>query len=209
MRLATPALLVAVLLVVSPAAAAFAVTAGCVHGKPCFGTIKGDHLEGTNGDDEILARGGRDFVDARGGSDVVHGGWGADGDEYAPGGLFGDSPKMSANSSRDGNDALYGGDGRDVLYGFGGSDLLVGGGKTDYIFAGEFRSGVGRPGVVASRNPGVDVVNAGEGGDHIEAIDRRRDVIHCGGGKDAVWFDEKLDVVSPDCELKNVIYGAG
>jgi Ca2+-binding RTX toxin-like protein len=208
MRLATPALL-AVLLVVFPAGAAIAVTAGCIHGKPCFGTVNDDHLEGTNGDDKILARGGRDFVDARGGSDRVYGGYGADGDEYVPGGLFGDSPKMSADSSRDGNDRLYGGGGRDVLYGFGGSDLLYGGGGVDYILAGEFRTGMRRPGVATSRNPGVDIVSAGADGDHIEAIDRRRDVIDCGGGKDAVWFDEQLDVVSANCELRNFIWGAG
>src|SRR5215213_8484174 len=66
-----------------PAGAAFAVTAARNHGKPCFGTIKGDHLQGTKGDDEILARGGLNFVDARAGSDVVHGGSGDDGDGYA------------------------------------------------------------------------------------------------------------------------------
>ena len=94
---------------------------------------------------------------------------------------------------------LYGGDGRDSLYGFGGSDLLVGGG-VDYILAGEFRMSMGRPGVATSRILGVDIVSAGAGGDHIEAIDRRRDIIDCGSGKDAVWFDVGLDVVSPNCE---------
>jgi Ca2+-binding RTX toxin-like protein len=180
-----------------------------VHGKPCYGTVTDDHLNGTNGGDEIHARGGRDFVDARGGSDVVHGGVGADGDEYASGGLFGDSPKMSANSVRDGDDRLFDEDGRDVLYGFGGSDVPVGGGEADYVSAGEFRTRMGRPGVATSKNPGVDIVSAGAGGDHIEAIDRRRDIIDCGGGKDAVWFDEGLDVVSPDCEVRNFIYGGG
>jgi Ca2+-binding RTX toxin-like protein len=138
---------------------------------------------------------------------MVLGGFGADGDEFVPGGLFGDSPKMSANSSRDGNDKLYGGDGRDSLYGFGGSDLLVGGGGVDYILAGEFRMSMSRPGVATSKNPGVDIVIAGAGGDHVETIDRRRDIINCGGGEDAVWFDVGLDVVSPNCERKNFIFG--
>ena len=209
MRLATPALFVAVLLVSFPGGVAFATTPGCSHARPCYGTGTDDHINGTTGEDEILARGGRDFVDARGGSDVVHGGVGADGDEYAPGGLFGDSPKISANSVRDGDDTLFGGGGRDVLYGFGGSDMLIGGGEDDYIFAGEFRARMGRPGVATSKNPGVDIVSAGAGRDHIEAIDRRRDVIQCGDGKDAVWFDEGLDVVSPDCEVRNFIYGSG
>ena len=44
------------------------------------------------------------------------------------------------------------------------------------------------------------------GYDRIEAADDRRDVIDCGGGKDAVWFDERLDTVSADCELRNVIH---
>ena len=52
-------------------------------------------------------------------------------------------------------------------------------------------------------------MSAGAGGDHIEAIDRRRDIIDCGAGKDPVGFDEGLDVVSPDCEVKNFIYGGG
>jgi Ca2+-binding RTX toxin-like protein len=207
MRLVTPALLVAALLFTFPAGAAFAAKAGCIHGKPCLGSGTDDHLRGTSGTDRILARGGRDFVDARGGSDVVEGGSGDDGDEFAPGGLFGDSPKMSANSNRDGNDMLYGGDGRDSLYGFGGSDLLVGGDGVDYILAGEFRMSMNRPGVATSKNPGVDIVSAGAGGDHVEAIDRRRDIIDCGGGVDAVWFDVGLDVVSPNCERRNFIFG--
>jgi Ca2+-binding RTX toxin-like protein len=207
MRLATPVLLVAALLLVFPVGAAFAVNAECKHGKPCMGSGKGDHLRGTSGVDRILARGGMDFVDARGGSDKVFGGRGDDGDEFVPGGLFGDSPKMSADSSRDGNDMLYGGDGRDLLYGFGGSDLLVGGGGADYILAGEFRMSMSRPDVATSKNPGVDIVNAGSGTDHIEAIDRRRDIINCGSGTDAVWFDVGLDVVYPNCERRNFIFG--
>ena len=207
MRLATPVLLVATLLFVLSAGAAFAAKAGCIHDKPCLGSGTDDHLSGTGGADEIMARGGRDYVDARGGSDTVLGGRGADGDEFVRGGLFGDSPKMSANSSRDGDDMLYGGDGRDSLYGFGGSDLFVGGDGADYILAGEFRMSMGRPGVANSKNPGVDIVSAGEGGDHIETIDRRRDIIDCGSGEDAVWFDVGLDVVSPNCERKNVIWG--
>ena len=207
MRLATPVLVVAALLFVFPAGAAFAANGGCMRDKPCFGSDADDHLTGTSGTDRILARGGRDFVDARGGSDTVLGGLGADGDEFVPGGLFGDSPKMSANSSRDGNDKLYGGGGRDSLYGFGGSDLLVGGGGVDYILAGEFRMSMARPGVATSKNPGVDIISAGPQGDHIEAIDRHRDIIHCGGGDDAVWFDVGLDVVSPNCERKNFIFG--
>jgi Ca2+-binding RTX toxin-like protein len=207
MRLATPVLLVATLLFVLSAGAAFAAKAGCIHDKPCIGSGTDDHLRGTGGTDEIMARGGHDYVDARGGSDTVFGGRGADGDEFVRGGLFGDSPKMSANSGHDGDDTLYGGDGRDLLYGFGGSDLLVGGDGVDYILAGEFRMSMGRPGVVNSKNPGVDIVSAGADGDHIETIDRRRDIIDCGSGKDAVWFDVKLDVVSPNCELKNFIWG--
>ena len=207
MRLATPVLMVAALLFVFSAGAAYAAKGGCVRDKPCFGSGADDHLRGTSGNDKILARGGRDFVDARGGSDTVFGGLGADGDEFVPGGLFGDSPKMSANSSRDGNDMLYGGDGRDSLYGFGGSDLLVGGDGVDYILAGEFRMSMGRPGVAISKNPGVDIVSAGPEGDHIEAIDRRKDIIDCVSGKDAVWFDVGLDVVSPNCERRNFIFG--
>ena len=207
MRLATPVLMVATLLFVFPAGAAFAAKVGCTNDKPCVGSGTDDHLRGTSGSDKILARGGRDYVDARGGSDTVLGGNGADGDEFVRGGLFGDSPKMSADSRLDGNDRLYGEDGRDSLYGFGGSDLLMGGKGVDYILAGEFRMSFGRLGVATSKNPGVDIVSAGPGGDHIEAIDRHRDIIDCGSGLDAVWFDVGLDVVSPTCERKNFMFG--
>lgn len=209
MRLAALALAVVVMLLLFTSAAAFAVSAGCVVGKVCYGTRIDDHLTGTNEDDEVLARGGRDFVNARGGSDIVHGGSGADGGEFSRGGLMGDSPGMSVNSNRDGDDIIHGGDGRDTMYGFGGDDLLVGGESSDYIFAEEFRTRFGRPGFARSKNPGKDTVNSGAGGDHIEAVDGRRDVIACGGGKDAVWFDERVDTVASDCELKNVIHSGG
>jgi Ca2+-binding RTX toxin-like protein len=207
MRLATPVLVMAAILLGFPAGEAFAAKDECVHDKPCMGSGADDHLRGTGGEDRILARGGQDFVDARGGSDTVFGGQGGDGDEFATGGLFGDSRKMSADSRRDGDDALHGGEGRDMLYGFGGSDMLMGGGGADYIMAGEYRTSMGRPGVVNSKNPGIDVVTAGPGEDHIEAVDRHRDIIDCGDGVDAVWFDVKLDVVSPNCERKNFIWG--
>ena len=206
MRLTALALAVAATLLLFSAVAASAVTAGCVLGEVCYGTRIDDRLTGTNGDDEILALSGRDFVNARGGSDVVHGGYGADGSWFSRGGLMGDSPGMSVNSKRDGDDSIFGGDGSDSLYGFGGDDLLVGGGGTDYIFAEEFRTRLGHPGVARSKNPGKDTVSAGAGGDHIEAVDGRRDVIACGDGKDAVWYDEDLDTVSSDCELKNIIH---
>lgn len=209
MRLAVLALTAVVALLLFSAGAAFAVKAGCAQDRPCFGSSADDRIMGTNGNDRIMARSGRDFVDARGGSDVVHGESGSDGDEYAAGGLFGDSPGAMGKSDRDGNDTVYGDGGRDMLYGFGGSDVLVGGGKADYIFATESRTRMSRPYVVRSRNPGTDTVKAGSGGDHIEAVDGRIDVIDCGGGKDAVWFDEGLDVVSRDCELKNIMHSEG
>jgi Ca2+-binding RTX toxin-like protein len=209
MRLTALALTVAATLLMFSVTAASAVTAGCVLGKICYGTRIDDRLTGTNGDDEILAEGGRDFVNARGGSDVVQGGAGADGGEFSHGGLMGDSPAISVNSRRDGDDIVHGGIGRDTIYGFGGDDLLVGGGASDYIFAEEFRSRFGRPGIARSRNPGKDTVSGGGGGDHIEAVDGRKDVIACGSGKDAVWFDEELDAVSTDCELRNIIHSGG
>jgi Ca2+-binding RTX toxin-like protein len=209
MRLTALALTMAAMLLLFSASAVYAVTAGCVPGKICYGTRIDDRLTGTNVDDEILAEGGRDFVNARGGSDLVHGGSGADGGEFSHGGLFGDSPAISVNSNRDGDDKIYGGDGRDTIYGFGGDDLLVGGAASDYIFAEEFRTRFGRPGFARSKNPGKDTVSSGAGGDHIEAVDGYRDVIACGGGKDAVWFDERLDTVSADCELRNIIHSQG
>jgi Ca2+-binding RTX toxin-like protein len=209
MRLAALALTAVVALLLFSAGFAFAAKAGCVHDGPCFGSSTGDRITGTNGKDRIMARSGRDYVDARGGSDVVHGESGSDGDEYAAGGLFGDSPGATGNSGRDGNDRVYGGGGRDMLYGFGGSDTLVGGGNADYIFAEEFRTRMGRPYVVRSESPGMDFVRGGSGGDHIQSVDGRMDVIDCGGGNDAAWFDEGLDIVLPNCELRNIIHSEG
>jgi Ca2+-binding RTX toxin-like protein len=209
MRLAALALTAVMALLLFSAGVAFAAKAGCDHDRPCFGSSTGDRIMGTNAEDRIMARSGRDYVDARGGSDVVHGESGSDGDEYAAGGLFGDSPGATGNSDRDGNDKVYGGGGRDMLYGFGGSDVLVGGGNADYIFAAEFRTRMTRPYVVRSESPGMDFVKGGLGGDHIESKDGRMDIIDCGGGKDAVWFDEGLDIVSPDCELRNIIHSEG
>ena len=207
MRLA--ALTAAMALLLFSASVALAAKDECGHDGPCLGSSTGDRIMGTNGEDRIMARSGRDYVDARGGSDVVHGESGSDGDEYAAGGLFGDSPGATGNSDRDGNDKVYGGGGRDMLYGFGGSDVLVGGGNADYIFAAEFRTRMARPYVVRSESPGMDFVKGGLGGDHIESKDGRMDIIDCGGGKDAVWFDEGLDIVSPDCELRNIVHSEG
>jgi Ca2+-binding RTX toxin-like protein len=207
MRLA--ALTAAMALLLFSASVALAAKDECGHDGPCLGSSTGDRIMGTNGEDRLMARSGRDYVDACGGSDVVHGESGSDGDEYAAGGLFGDSPGATANSGRDGNDRLYGGGGRDMLYGFGGSDTLVGGGNDDYIFVEEFRTRMGRPYVAGSENPGMDFVRGGSGGDHIQSVDGRMDVIDCGGGKDAVWFDEGLDIVSPTCELRNIIHSEG
>ncbi len=207
MRLA--ALTAAMALLLFSASVALAAKDECGHDGPCLGSSTGDRIMGTNGEDRIMARSGRDYVDARGGSDVVQGESGSDGDEYAAGGLFGDSPGATANSGRDGNDRLYGGGGRDMLYGFGGSDTLVGGGNDDYIFVEEFRTRMGRPYVAGSENPGMDFVRGGSGGDHIQSVDGRMDIIDCGGGKDAVWFDEGLDIVSPTCELRNIIHSEG
>lgn len=209
MRLAALALTAVVALLLFSTGAAFAAKANCSHEDPCLGSSEGDRIKGTDGDDRIMARSGKDFVDGRAGSDVVHGESGSDGDEFAAGGLFGDSPGAKSKSARDGDDRVYGDGGSDMLYGFGGSDVLVGGGRADYIFAQEHRTRMNPPYVVHSRNPGTDVVRAGRGGDHIEATDAHRDIIDCGGGKDAVWFDKKLDMVADNCELRNVFHSEG
>jgi hypothetical protein len=46
-------------------------------------------------------------------------------------------------------------------------------------------------------------VSGGEGDDTILADDGQVDYISCGPGTDTVYFDQGIDQVSPDCEIRN------
>jgi Ca2+-binding RTX toxin-like protein len=160
------------------AGVAFADTINCIAGRGCVGT---------DGPDLLTGSGGGDDMDGRQDSDRLIGNEGSDwmlGDAYAA---------PNNDTSTDGNDFINGGPGFDGLAGLGGDDLLRGGDRSDYIFAEE-----------SSVNEGEDTVYGSMGNDYIEAKDRVKDTINCGGGtRDIVFFDTGgVDTVT-NCEYKN------
>ncbi len=81
-----------------------------------------------------------------------------------------------------GPDWLGGGDGDDVLHGGAGDDQLRGGAGADRLFG----------------EGGADVLLGGAGADRISAVDRKRDTIDCGTGRDTATVD-RVDKVR-NCE---------
>lgn len=153
---------------------ALAATVQCQVNGPCEGTDEPDKLIGTNQPDQM--HGLQD-------DDLLLGGKGGDT-------MYGDDTILS-NTVADGNDKLHGNDGIDRLFGFSGSDLLRGGGGDDSIQAWE-RSGV----------TGEDTVTGDGGNDLISAVDATKDTIDCGGGEDRVVFDDGIDAVADNCEVR-------
>lgn len=109
-------------------------------------------------------------------------------------------PLNTYTGSRHGDD--YGGfsDGGDVIYGLGGNDSLRGHRGDDCVYGG--RGGDRIAGMAGSDllagGPGGDDIGAGEGDDRVLVRDGVRDLVRCGGGRDAVKADS-LDRVF-DCE---------
>jgi hemolysin type calcium-binding protein len=82
-------------------------------------------------------------------------------------------------------DRLRGTSGADTLYGRGGPDRITAGAGPDFVHGG----------------PGRDVVLAGPGDDRIALqVDRARDSVNCGLGRDIVNA-ERTDLVAADCEV--------
>lgn len=73
------------------------------------------------------------------------------------------------------DDLLLGGDGDDRLFGERGNDELFGGREDDRIVGGR----------------GVDRFDAGPGADRLNSIDTHRELVRCGGGRDAARVDRK------------------
>jgi Ca2+-binding RTX toxin-like protein len=74
-----------------------------------------------------------------------------------------------------GDDLLYGTGGKDRINGLAGNDTIITGAGNDVITGG----------------PGVDTISAGAGNDTIIAVDRTRDRISCGPGRDTVYIDAR------------------
>ena len=82
-----------------------------------------------------------------------------------------------------GDDCISGGAGNDRLRGQAGDDTVTGGSGRDRLSAGG----------------GRNRLNAGAGADNVNAVNRRRDVVRCGTGRDRVRAD-RTDRVARDCE---------
>jgi len=135
----------------------------------------GNAIAGTSRGETLRGTSAGDEVRALGGRDVVHG-------------LFGDDCLLGGG----GGDRLVGGAGGDELSGGGGGDILIGGGGADRLIGG---SGAD----VLRDSSGANTFSAGGGDDRIDAVDRSRDEIRCGAGRDVVRAD-RSDRVARDCE---------
>jgi hemolysin type calcium-binding protein/Big-like domain-containing protein len=129
------------------------------------GSARADRLAGTRKRDVAVGGPGNDRINAGGGADLVCAGRGND---RVLGGRGNDRV-----FGQTGDDTLFGGPGRDVLNGGPGNDRVSGGPGNDRIDPGT----------------GRDHVSAGAGEDRIVSVDRRRDVIDCGPGRDEAIVD--------------------
>jgi hypothetical protein len=89
------------------------------------------------------------------------------------------------------SDAIYGRAGNDRIRGLGGNDCLFGEGGNDEVWGGPGNDTVSG-GTGSDRlygGAGRDTMQGGPGRDRIFAVDRARDVIVCGRGRDSVRAD--------------------
>jgi Ca2+-binding RTX toxin-like protein len=91
--------------------------------------------------------------------------------------------KARVRTGTRGRDVLRGTSGRDTLRGLGGDDRLYGLAGPDLLVGGS----------------GQDRLSGGAGADVLRAVDRQRDTVSCGTGRDLVYAD-RLDRVARDCE---------
>ncbi len=120
-------------------------------------------------------------------------------------GAFGRGPcanALTGGKGRDrlrgtpGSDRIDGLRGRDRIFGRGGDDCLIGDKGRDRIAGGRGDD------LVAGRNhrdrlkggPGHDLIKGGSGSDRINSRDGERDVVNCGGGRDAAAVDRRDEV---------------
>jgi len=129
------------------------------------GSAGADRLAGTRNSDVSVGGPGNDRINAGGGGDLVCAGRGSD---RVLGGR--------------GNDRLFGQAGNDTLFGGPGRDVLNGGSDNDRAFGGPGNDRID-PGT------GRDHVSASAGKDRIFSVDRQRDVIDCGPGRDEAIVD--------------------
>jgi hypothetical protein len=132
---------------------------------------------GLEGDDRISGSPGADCIDGGPGNDRIAGLAGADTLDGAAG-----------------NDLLTGGTGADVLTGGLGTDKLSGGPGADRL------SDVPKRYEDVSLEAALNRLSAGPGPDRIDTANGRRDIVHCGAGRDRAVADR--DDRLAGCERK-------
>jgi RTX calcium-binding nonapeptide repeat (4 copies)/Divergent InlB B-repeat domain len=100
-------------------------------------------------------------------------------------------PRADRLSGGAGSDGIYGRAGNDRIRGLGGNDCLFGEGGNDDVRGGPGKDAVngGKGSDQLYGGAGRDTMRGGPGRDRIFAVDRTRDVILCGGGRDTVRAD--------------------
>ena len=172
-----------------------ASAAGIPVGAPGGATDGDDLLNGTPGPDLICGLLGNDRVNGLAGNDTL---WGD---------ACGKVAKLQpAQVLTDGNDTITGGDGNDALYGAGGKDSLSGGNGNDKLFGGpgadtlkgeagndRIDGGAGNDRLAAGK--GRNSLAGGNGDDSLNARNRKKDTVNCGGGKKDTATVDRVDKV--------------
>lgn len=167
--IATCALVVSTMLVLTPTTSAFPRRSTALGGPGCTisGTTEDDELQGTEGRDVICTGRGDDFIEAMGGNDQIYAGPGSD---FVDAGLGADT--VSAGSGADivfgqeGPDDLSGGGGRDDIRGGLGRDRIAGGSGSDFCLS----AIDDRPGDAVIGGPGNDTGDS-DPGDQVRSVE--------------------------------------
>lgn len=162
--------------------------------------FSGDPLANTwlggDGADDASGGDGPDLLCGEGGNDELYGDAGADSlfGDFCPGVVAMRLPRGTgfASAQAAGNDRLNGGTGADKLEGGPGNDTLDGGAGDDAV-----NGGPGKDTLKAGG--GKNTLNGGAGNDKLNAVNRKREKVLCGRGKEDTATVDKRDRVK-GCE---------
>jgi Ca2+-binding RTX toxin-like protein len=171
---------------------------GSRHDDKLTGNFLRNVINGAGGSDSVRGRGGRDRLDAGSGDgDVLDGGSGGDV-------LASLTAERSTLKGRSGDDRLDAGRGTtDVLLGGSGDDLLRAAGANGagaVIDRDVLIGGAGNDRLTDAGGPN-DTLLGGAGRDVLEALDRRRDSLHCGSDADRFQADDRDSVRACEARL--------
>lgn len=152
-----------------------------------------DHLIGGPLADLLCGGAGDDLIDGLGGADRLYG-------DFCPGATLAARADGRAAKAGEGNDVVNGGSGKDRLVGGGGNDKLNGGSGDDNLAGGTGNDRlVGGPGRDTSTGgagndtivggPGRNSYSGGAGNDKLTAVNRIRETVDCGAGRDTARVD--------------------